>query len=170
MSPLMAAVGLAQLGRVEKTMQKRGRVAEIVDEMVADLPGFQRPKIGPNDRTSYYVYGYRILEEQMGVSFDEFSRALNAEGIPAGAPMLGGKPLYKFPIFAEERTYGQSRYPFVDEQGNRRIDYASIHLPVLDREGPRTCCFMIRSTDTEEDARDIGTAIRKVALHYAARK
>ncbi len=170
MSPLMAAVGLAQLGRVEKTMQARGRVAEIVDEMVADLPGFQRPKTGPGDRTSYYVYGYRIIEEEMGASFDEFSRALDAEGIQAGAPMLGGRPLYKFPIFAEERTYGQSRYPFVDEQGNRRIDYASMHLPVIERELPRTGGLASRSTDTEDDARDIGTAIRKVALHFSGRK
>jgi dTDP-4-amino-4,6-dideoxygalactose transaminase len=107
------------------------------------------------------------LEEQMGVSYDEFARALTAEGIPAGA---SNRPLYKFPIFAEERTYGQSRYPFVDERGNRRIDYASMHLPVVERELPRTGCLMSRSTDTEEDARDIGTAIRKVALHYAARK
>ena len=170
MSPLMAAAGLAQLGRIEKTMRARGRVAEIVDEMVADLPGFQRPKLGPGDKTSYYVYGYRIEEELMGVSYHEFNRALVAEGIPALWGEKDKKPLHKAPMFAEERTYGQSRYPFVDEQGNRRIDYASIHLPVLDREGPRTCCFMIRSTDTEEDARDIGTAIRKVALHYADRK
>ena len=169
MSPLMAAVGLAQLGRVEKTMQARSRVAEIVDEMVADLPGFQRPKLGPGDKTSYYVYGYRIVEELMGASYEEFHLALAAEGIPA---IWRGerKPLYKYPIFAEERTYGQSRYPFVDEQGNRRIDYASMHLPVIERELPRTGALLCRSTDTEGDARDIGTAMRKVALHYAARK
>jgi dTDP-4-amino-4,6-dideoxygalactose transaminase len=167
MSPLMAAVGLAQLRRVEKTMKARGRVAEIVDEMVADLPGFQRPKIGPKDRTSYYVYGYRIVEEEMGATFVQFVEALTAEGIRAGG---GHGPLYKYPIFAEGRTYGQSQYPFVDEQGKRRIDYASVHLPVIEREMPRTGALMCRSTDTEEDARDIGTAIRKVALYYASQR
>ena len=80
MSPLMAAVGLAQLGRIEKTMHARGRTWEIVDEMTADIPGFVRPKLGPGDKTSYYVYGYRVVEEEMGASYTEFSQALEAEG------------------------------------------------------------------------------------------
>ena len=47
MSPLMAAVGLAQLGRIEKTMHARGRTWEIVDEMTAGIPGYVRPKLEP---------------------------------------------------------------------------------------------------------------------------
>ena len=50
MSPLMAAVGLAQLGRIEKTMCARGRTWEIVDEMMGDIRGFVRPKLGPGTR------------------------------------------------------------------------------------------------------------------------
>jgi dTDP-4-amino-4,6-dideoxygalactose transaminase len=171
MSPLMAAVGLAQLGRIEKTMHARGRTWEIVDEMMADVRGFVRPKLGPGDKTSYYVYGYRVVEEEMGASYTEFSQALAAEGVPGGGgPILGGIPLYRYPIFAQGRTYGQSQYPFVDEQGNRRIDYASMHLPVIERLIATTGGIGARSTDTEEDARDIGTAIRKVARYFNGRK
>jgi perosamine synthetase len=169
MSPVMAAVGLAQLGRIEKTMYARGRTWEIVDEMTADIPGFVRPKIGPGDKTSYYVYAYRIVEQEMGAPLAEFAEALRAEGIDGGGPVLGGIPLYRYPIFAEGRTYGQSQYPFVDEQGNRRIDYASMHLPVIERLLASTSALGARSTDTEEDARDIGTAICKVARYFNGR-
>ena len=82
MSPLMAAVGLAHLGRIEKTMEARGRTWEIVDEMTAGIPGYVRPKIGPGDKTSYYVYGFRIVEEEMGASYTEVLRGAGRGGHP----------------------------------------------------------------------------------------
>ena len=105
----------------------------------------------------------------MGASFTEFSEALAAEGVPGGGgPILGGLPLYRYPIFAQGRTYGQSQYPFVDEQGNRRVDYNALHLPVLEEELPKTLTVGVNSSYTEEDATDIATAIRKVAMHFSS--
>ncbi len=170
MSPLQAAVGLAQLGRLEETMQRRGRVAEIVDDMVHELPGIMRPKYRPGDRISYYTYVFKVEEEVLGVSPERFAEALRAEGVQSGQGALAGQPLYRFPVFAEEQTYGNSRYPFVDEQGNRRIDYNALTLPVAERELPKIVSFGSNSRHTEEYAADIGNAIRKIALHYAARE
>ena len=79
-------------------------------------------------------------------------------------------PLYKYPLFAEELTYGDSRYPFVDEHGVRRVDYNSLHLPNIEQYLPTTGTVLFRNTYTEEDANDIATAMRKVALHYAGKK
>jgi len=45
-----------------------------------------------------------------------------------------------------------------------------MHLPVIERELPEIGVIQSRSTDTEEDARDIGEAIRKVALHFSGRR
>ena len=170
MSPLQAAVGLAQLGRLEETMQKRSRVAAIIDDMIHELPGITRPKYREGDRISYFTYGFKVEEDVVGVSPERFHDALKAEGVPCQQGALAWGPLYRFPVFAEERTYGESRYPFVDEQGNRRIDYNAVHLPVAERELPKIVSFISNSKHTEEHAVDIGNAIRKIALHYAARK
>ena len=170
MSPLMAAVGYAQLKKVQQTLAARRQMADIVDEMTAEVPGFVRPKVRPGDKMSYYVYCYKIEEEEMGVSPDEFARAPAAEGIANTPGILAGQPLYKFPLFAEENTYGTSSYPFVDESGNRRIDYQSMHLPVVEREMPKMAFIMARNHHTDQDARDIGTAIQKVAEYYYSRK
>ena len=157
-------------GRLEETMQRRGRVAEIVDDMVHELPGIMRPKYRPGDRISYYHYVFKVEEEVLGVSPERFAEALRAEGVQSGQGALAGQPLYRFPVFAEEQTYGNSRYPFVDEQGNRRIDYNALTLPVAERELPKIVSFGSNSRHTEEYAADIGNAIRKIALHYAARE
>ena len=107
----------------------------------------------------------------LGVSCEQFVKAVQAEGVElCNGPYLKGKPLNKYPVFADERTYGTSRYPFVDENGNRRVDYESLKLPVIDRELPKVGWITFRSGFTEEEVRDIGTAMRKVALHYAAQR
>ena len=58
----------------------------------------------------------------------------------------------------------------MDENGNRRVDYESLKLPVIDRELPKVGWITFRSGFTEEEVRDIGAALRKVALHYAAQR
>jgi len=170
MSPLQAAVGLAQLGRLEETLSRRARVAEIVDDIIYELPGITRPNYREGDRVSYYTYVFKAEERVLGVTPALFNDALTAEGVDSSQGALAGQPLYRFPVFAEEKTYGNSHYPFVDEQGTRRIDYNALTLPVAERELPKIVSFISNSRHTEEYAVDIGNAIRKVALNYANRK
>jgi dTDP-4-amino-4,6-dideoxygalactose transaminase len=171
MTDLEAAVGLAQLDRWEDATRVRRRTAAILDEVVGALPGFHIQKVRPGDRNSYYVYAYAIDEAVAGVTSDQFADAVRAEGIPdCYGAYIQGKPLYRYPIFAEERTYGRSGYPFVDERGQRRIDYETLHLPVIERLLPQTGFILFRNSYTEQDAVDIGAAMGKVARQYAARR
>jgi perosamine synthetase len=170
MTDLEAAVGLAQLGRWDEATRVRLRTAAILDEIVPRLPGFRVQHVRPGDVNSYYLYVYTVDEAVAGVSSEQFAAAVNAEGIPdCGGPYIEGRPLYRYPIFAEEQTYGRSRYPFVDEQGRRRVDYNALHLPRIEAELPTTGRILFRNSFTEQDARDIGAAMEKVARHYAAR-
>lgn len=168
MTDLEAAVGLAQLGRWEEATRVRHRTAAILDEIVPQLPGFKFQKVLPGDRSTYYVYAYTIDPAVAGVNSDDFTKAVQAEGITdCYGPYIQGRPLYRYPIFAEENTYGKSHYPFVDEQGHRRIDYNALHLPNIERELPKTGSILFRNSFTEKDAEDIGNAMRKVAMYYA---
>lgn len=169
MSDLMAAVGLAQLGRIDGYIERRQAAGAIMEDILWEVPGITPQKSGPGDRSGHFVHSFMYDEEQVGVSQTQFMEAVNAEGVEVRGPYIGGKPLYRYPVFAEERTYGKSRYPFVDEQGNRRIDYNELHLPVLEEELPKTMNVGGNSSYTEKDGTDIATAIRKVALHYSAR-
>ena len=171
MSNLMAAVGMAQLGRIDGYVAQRRAAGAIMEDMLWEVPGItpQKPA-SPDDRSGFYVHGFMYEEDEVGVPLDQFTEACQAEGVPVGGPYIRGMGLYRYPIFAEERTYGQSGYPFVDEQGNRRVDYNALHLPVLEEELPKTLTVGGNSSYTEEDATDIATAIRKVALHYSSQR
>ena len=171
MNDLTAALGLAQFQRWDDYREMRGRSAAILDEELYEVPGIEHQFARDGDVVSYWVYPYRIDEEVLGVSCEQFVKAVQAEGVElCNGPYLKGKPLNKYPVFADERTYGTSRYPFVDENGNRRVDYESLELPVIDRELPKVGWITFRSGFTEEEVRDIGAALRKVALHYAAQR
>ena len=171
MNDLTAALGLAQLQRWDEYRERRGRSAAILDEELYEVPGIKHQFVREGNVQSYWVYPYKIDEEVLGVSCEQFVKAVKAEGIDlCNGPYIKGMPLYKYPIFAEERTYGTSRYPFVDENGNRRVDYKSLELPVIEGELPKVGWVTFTSTFMEEDVRDIGAAMRKVALHYASRR
>ena len=171
MNDLTAALGLAQFQRWDDYREMRGRSAAILNEELYEVPGIEHQFAREGDVVSYWVYPYRIDEEVLGVSCEQFVEAVQAEGIDlCNGPYLKGIPLNKYPVFADERTYGTSRYPFVDENGNRRVDYKSLELPVIDRELPKVGWVSFRSGFTEEDVRDIGAAMRKVALHYASQR
>ena len=168
MTDLEAAVGLAQYERWDDATEVRLRTAEILNEVVPDLPGFRVQQVRPGDVNSYYVYAYKIDPKAAGVSSTEFADAVNAEGVSdCHGPYISGRALHTYPLFTEEDTYGSSRFPFVDEQGNRRIDYSEVRLPVIERELPMTGSILFRNSYTEEDARDIAGAMKKVSDYYA---
>ena len=139
--------------------------------MLWELPGITLQKVRDGDVHTYYVYGYKVDEELAGRGGgSSYAAAGPAEGrSDVIGPYIRGMPLYRYPVFAEERTYGSSRYPFVDEEGNRRIDYNTLRLPVVEEELTKTNGISFRGY-SEDEARDIAGAIRKVALHYLGKR
>ena len=55
-------------------------------------------------------------------------------------------------------------------RGNVMRDYASLHLPNIERVLPTTGRITLRNTYTEDDAQDIAAAMKKVALSFATRR
>ena len=136
MVDLMAGIGIAQLDRLDGYIARRRAAGAIIEDILWEVPGLAPQKIRPGDRSGYYNHGFLYDEEVIGVQPERFVDAVIAEGVNCKV-YLGGMPLYDYPIFSESRTYGESGYPFVDERGNRRIDYREVRLPVVENELPR---------------------------------
>ena len=121
------------------------------------------------DRSRSWIVN-RAIEQYL--EYEEwFAEAVRAEGIPdCYGPYAGGVPMYKTGMFVNEHTYGRSRYPFVDEQGRRRVDYTKVRLPNVESELPKTGFILLRNSYTDDDAHDIAAAMRKVSSYYASRR
>ena len=78
---LSAALGLAQLGRLEELLAARERVAGWYDERLAGLEWLMLPQVAPwTTRTSWFVYVVRLATRELR---DRVMQALGERGIPA---------------------------------------------------------------------------------------
>jgi len=82
MNELTGAVGLAQLGKLKWICESRNAYGDKLSRGIKDLPGLYIPKVIDGGKSSYWFYMLRIDEKEAGVSRDEFSKALAAEGVP----------------------------------------------------------------------------------------
>lgn len=161
MTELQAAVVLGQLTKLERVTEARHRWGTWLTESIRDLPGLRPPIVRPGVRHTYWFYPLQIDQKALGVSTDRFAEALRAEGIPAGAHYIG-KPIFLFDLLREKRIYGTSRYPFDLLPPEEEPRYEPGVTPKAERILADLVQIPINENYTEEDVRDIATAIRKV--------
>ena len=110
MTEMSAAVGIAQLNRIETEVLRRQRLAEGLSLGLAGLEGVNPPVVREGCRHVYYVWSVRLDEERLGVSREKFSMALEAEGFPHFLGYV--KPLYMLPVFQRRVAIGRDGWPF----------------------------------------------------------
>lgn len=97
MTEYQAAIGLAQLARLESQTNIRIRNAGYLKSKISDLPGIIPYKLYDNvTRAAFHIFAFRYKKEEFkGLSRDNFLKALRAEGIPnlsGYAPFLNKQP------------------------------------------------------------------------------
>lgn len=80
MSNLQAAIGLAQVERLDELVDARRRNAERYREALADVPGIVTPPRNPDAEGVHWMFGV-LVEDAFGASRDDLRMALAAEGI-----------------------------------------------------------------------------------------
>ncbi|MEW5985873.1 MAG: DegT/DnrJ/EryC1/StrS family aminotransferase [Chloroflexota bacterium] len=139
---MSAALGLAQLQRIETLLARREQVALWYNERLAGLEWVERPTIVPTTtRMSWFVYVARIRPP---VSRDQVLKQLQAAGIP-GRPYF--TPIHLQPFY--RRTFGYQRgdFPVTEYLGD-----VSLALPfssVMTEEQVERVCEVLRSVKRE---------------------
>ena len=89
-----AAIGLAQMARLEEQTTKRNVNAEYLKSQIGTIPGILPYKFHNKvTRAAFHLFPFRYKKEEFkGLSRDGFLKALNAEGIPCSG---GYTPLNK---------------------------------------------------------------------------
>jgi len=166
MNELTAAVGLAQLDRVEDICAKRNVYGDKLGDALQGIPGLFPHKILEDCESSYWFYLLRIDEKLLGVSRAEFVKALKAEGLTASAGYIPSC-VYQYDLFKNRTAYpGSTHYPFDGTHGSA-VEYHDGDCPVAE-EILRTCVKMpISEFFTEHDLEETVAAIKKVCAYYA---
>jgi dTDP-4-amino-4,6-dideoxygalactose transaminase len=171
LSELIAAVLVSQLKKVDGYIERKISAAKRFDEAFADVEEITPQRVRPGDRHTYWVYGFTIDTDALGVGPETFAEMVSAEGVPLGGPYIGTPevgPLYRNPFLAEPHCYGRSRFPF-DYQREQPIDFRQVVCPNGEALFSRNCSLTMLPFFTEEDVDDIVNAILKVVQHCRSR-
>ena len=167
MTELQGAVALAQTRKVRDIVGRRRQLGMRLTEHIGDVPGVEPPTIPENCGHSFWLYPITIDEAALGISPEEFAKAISAEGIPAGHGYIK-IPLYMFPILRDKKTYGSSHCPFECPIHGRDIKYGQGLCPRTEEILRRVITLHVRESYSPEDVEDIAQGISNVAEHYAS--
>lgn len=130
MTNLQAALGLAQLERLDEFIARKRRMGKRYNELLASLATCHLPlPATPYAENIYWVYGL-VLNDEVGFGADEAMKRLAVRGIGT-RPFFW--PMHEQPVFCGMGFFENERYP-VAEQLARRGFYIPSGLAVTDRQ------------------------------------
>lgn len=166
MPELCAAVGRAQIEKLDRVNEWRTRNADFLRRELSGLHGIavapsQRAANGPAREVPHFL---TVLYDAaaMGISRALFVAALRDEGVPVGTGYA--RPMYAAPHFLKRVAYGRNGWPWKAPGFESTVTYAKGMCPIA--EGLLAERFIwlyhIAYSSTEDDMRDIAAAFRKV--------
>ena len=111
MSELQGAVALAQLEKLDDVVRRRIAMAERLTQALNGVPGLYTPFIHPGNVHTYWRYCLRVDAERITGGSLGLSKALKSYDV-SSVPRYIQKPAFQCAVFQEQRTLGQSRWPF----------------------------------------------------------
>lgn len=113
---LSAALGVAQMRRLEELLRKREEVAGWYHERLSEIPGVELPFVAPSTtRVSWFVYVIRLAAE---VPRERLAERLAARGVPTRPYFT---PIHLQPYMRERFGYRAGDFPVTEDLGRRSL-------------------------------------------------
>ena len=118
MTNLQAAIGCAQLERIDETVVKKRHIGHLYNELLKEVEGIQKPveKTEYADNI-YWVYGI-VLDDSVKVDAEEFMKRLGAEGIGCRGFFWG---MHEQPVFKKMHLFDGELYPNAERLARRGL-------------------------------------------------
>jgi len=140
LTDLHAALGISQLGKLDRFVERRRGLVKLYDERLAGLP-LDTPVAPPGTQPSWHLYVVQLRLEELSTGRDEIFDALRAENIGVNVHYL---PVHYLGYYARLLGKGAGDFP-VAEEAYRRI----LTLPLF-------------PAMTEDDVDSVVAALEKV--------
>jgi perosamine synthetase len=117
---LQAAIGLAQLERIEEFINRHRENAYYYNSLLKNIRGITLPPEMPWAKNVYWMYTILIDEEILGITRDDLMRKLETYGIDTRSTFL---PIHLQPPY--KNIYINEKYPIAELLGRRGINLPS---------------------------------------------
>jgi perosamine synthetase len=136
---LQAAVGLAQLERIEEFVRRHRENAYYYNHLLKEILAITLPPEAPWAKNVYWMYTILVNEEVLGITRDELMKKLEGYGIDTRAAFL---PIHLQSPYKD--IYKHEKYPIAELLGRRGINLPS------------------GNTTTKEDVEYVVSAIKEI--------
>lgn len=169
LTELQAAIGIAQLDRLDGYLAHRQRLASHFSRQLTEIPGLSPAKVAQGAEHAYYLYPVKYDASVTGISRKDFVQAVNAELPPVFLWEQTGfiegyvKPLYLAPLYQKKIAMGRPGFPW-NVNADVEYNYSKGICPVVERMHDQELIYtpLIREPLTETDIDDFVLAIKKV--------
>jgi perosamine synthetase len=107
---LQAAIGLAQLERMEKIIEKKRWIGEQYNRLLSGIPDVTLPVESEWARSVYWMYGL-VLSRNRNLDARQFAKLLAERGIETRPFFLG---MHEQPVFKEKGLFIGESYPVAE--------------------------------------------------------
>ncbi len=168
MTEMQSAIGLAELDRMDNwNMPARRRNSQAVIDAIKDLPQvLYTPIDTPERRNGWYVLAFSLDIENMNCDIEQFVAAAGAEGAPVWKVFW--PQCHTEGAFTHKNAFGDSGFPFTSKEYTTpaSADYSQVEVPnAVWHQSHTFTCFAF-PTLSEDQAAQVGAALRKVILAY----
>jgi len=107
---LQAAIGLAQMERVDELVARKRWMGQAYNEQLKDIVGLQLPVEKPWAKNVYWMYGV-VLDESRGKDAVTFGQRLRESGVDTRPFFLG---MHEQPVFQKRGLFEGEKYPVAE--------------------------------------------------------
>jgi perosamine synthetase len=118
MDELSAALGLAQMARIEEIIEARSRVARLYDDALSEVDGVISPAAVGDAKVSWFVYVVRLAAQFSQADRDTILRRLSERGIGCRNYFA---PIHLQPFYRQRLGTGVGDFPVTEAVGARTI-------------------------------------------------
>jgi len=168
MTELQAALGLAQLSRIEELNAQRERIARIYTDELSSLDGdlVHLPKARSHVKHTWHIYQVLLKLDRLRVSRDRIVEALRAENVLV--TVAYPRVIYENPLFQQLAGYGRGCPWLCPLRGGAPVTYKPGISPKAELAARSVVTLPTLAGMTDDDAVDTATAFKKVLLYYRA--
>jgi dTDP-4-amino-4,6-dideoxygalactose transaminase len=127
LTELQGAVANAQLDKLKPGVARRVAMAERLTGALAGVPGLTTPVVREGDVATWWRYPVLVDPAVVPGGPTALAAELRLGGV-ASAPRYIQKPAFACRVFAEQRTFGNSRWPFTQARPEA-LDYDPARFP-----------------------------------------
>ncbi len=112
MNELTGAVALAQLEKLADSVNTRIKLADALSDQLQGLRGVKTPRVSENSIHTYWRYCLNIDGAVVEEGAIGLAKTLREEFGIFSAPRYIQKPAFQCEVLRDQRTFGNSRFPF----------------------------------------------------------